>query len=147
MVKYLFFIVFLFAAPAAFSQTLWGVDLKDFDTPRSWELDNGLYEKSGKTEGGFDGVLFIPTVGFVFYLDNAETDNLNSVYTYLNEKFGNEKLNKDYIHPVVKEKGPEVLTEYIKDGYGYIYREWQPEGYRVRLFWNQYRFWVEACKA
>jgi hypothetical protein len=146
MFKYLFLIAFVLAAPAAFSQTLWGVDLKDFDAPHNWKLENGLYEKTGAPEGGFDGVLFIPTVGFVFYLDNAEADNLSSVYSYLNEKLGSEKVNKDYIHPAVKEKGPEALTDYIKDGHGFVYREWQPEGYRIRLFWNQYRFWVEAYR-
>ena len=145
--KLLFLCCFLMITANASSQILWGIDINDFNTPTNWPFSEGLYTMSGSNEGNFDGILFIPSVGFVFYYEDAEIPELDKVYAYLKDKFGQEKMNKDLIPAAIRDRSSSVpLSEVIKDGKGYIFREWYPEGYKVRLFWNEYRFWVEVYK-
>jgi len=138
-------IFLLFFISECYSQTLWGVDVQDFDSPLKWEEEEGIYFKSNIDEGDFDGIQFIQTVGFVFYISSAEIKHLPHTYNYLTNVFGKESLNKDYILPTLKSKiNDENFEQSVNDGYSYIFREWKVDKIIVRLFWNQYRFWVEV---
>ena len=100
-----------------YSQTLWGINIQDSRTPMSWQVSDGLYTKEVIDEGDFDGIQFIPTVGFVFYISPAEVEHLLNVYEYIVNQFGIENYNKDYISPNLKNKGNEKKLEAsINDG-------------------------------
>jgi len=128
------------------SQTLWSVDVQDFDSPSKWEIQDGIYFKDKIEEDDFDGIQFILTVGFVFYMNEAGLEDMLETYDYLTNKFGKENVNKDYIPPELKDSinNKQKFEEYIDDGMCYIFREWENGGIIVRLFWNQFRFWVEV---
>lgn len=127
------------------SQTLWGIDVEDLQTPMSWQVSDGLYTKDIIEEGDFDGIQFIPTVGFVFYISPAEVEHLLKVYEYIVNQFGDENFNKDYISPNLKNKGNEKKLEAsVNDGRSFVFREWKIDKLIIRLFWNQFRFWVEV---
>ncbi len=137
-----FFLLFTFEC---YPQTLWDVDIQDLNAPLSWQLNDGLYYKKEIEEGDFDGIQFIPTVGFVFYISSAEIEHLSDSYDYLTNIFGKENLNKDYIPPILRNKiNDENFEQSVNDGKSYIFREWKVDKIIVRLFWNQYRFWVEV---
>ena len=128
-----------------YSQTLWGIDIQDSKSPMSWQMNDGLYSKEVIKEGDFDGIQFIPTVGFVFYISSAEVEHLSNVYEHLVGLFGKENFNKDYISPNLKNKGNEKKLEAsIYDGRSFVFREWKKDNLIIRLFWNQYRFWIEV---
>ena len=128
------------------SQTLWSVDVQDFDSPSKWEIQDGIYFNDKIEEGDFDGIQFIPTVGFVFYMNEAGLQDMLETSGYITNKFGKENINKDYIPPELKDSidNKQKFEEYIDDGRCYIFREWENGGIIVRLFWNQFRFWVEV---
>ncbi|MBL7129422.1 MAG: hypothetical protein ISS16_10640 [Ignavibacteria bacterium] len=139
-------IFLLFFISECYSQTLWGVDIQDFDSPSKWGIKDGIYFKGDIEKGDFDGIQFIPTVGFVFYMNEAGLQDMIETYDYLTNEFGKRKNNKDYIPPDLKDSidNKQKFEEYIDDGRCYIFREWVKNGIIVRLFWNQYRFWVEV---
>jgi hypothetical protein len=111
----------------------------------SWQINDGLYSKENIEEGDFDGIQLIPTVGFVFYISSAEIEHLTNTYNYLTNVFGKESLNKDYVPPILRNKiYDENFEQSVNDGNSYIFREWIIDKVIVRLFWNQYRFWVEV---
>ena len=128
-----------------YSQTLWDIDIQDAKSPMSWLVSDGLYSKEVIKEGDFDGIQFIPTVGFVFYISPAEVEHLSNVYEYLVNLFGKENFNKDYISQNLKNKGNEKKLEAsINDGRSFVFREWKKDNLIIRLSWNQYRFWIEV---
>lgn len=128
-----------------YSQTLWGIDIQDSNSPMSWQVSDCLYSKEIIEEGDFDGIQFIPTVGYVFYISSAEVENLLTVYEQLVNQFGEENFNKDYISPNLKNKGNEKKLEAsVSDGRSFVFREWKKDKLIIRLFWNQFRFWVEV---
>ena len=139
-------IFLLFFISECCSQTLWGVDIQDFDSPSKWGLKDGIYFKDKVEEGDFDGIQFIPTVGFVFYMNEAGLQDMLETSGNLTNEFGRRKKNKDFIPPDLKDSidNKQKFEEYIDDGRCYIFREWVKNGIIVRLFWNQYRFWVEV---
>ena len=137
--------IFLLFKTNLYSQTLWGIDMQDSKLPMSWQVSDGLYSKEVIEEGDFDGIQFIPTVGFVFYISSPEVENLSNVYEYLVNQFEEENFNKDYISPNLKNKGNEKKLEAsVNDGRSYVFREWKKNQLIIRLFWNQFRFWVEV---
>ena len=139
-------IFLLFFISECYSQTLWSVDIQDFDSPLNWEIKDGFHFKGNIDEGDFDGIQFIPTVGFVFYMNGAGLQDMLETSGYLTNEFGKRRKNKDFIPPNLKDSidNKQKFEEYIDDGRCYIFREWVKNGIIVRLFWNQYRFWVEV---
>ena len=133
------------------AQTLWNVDVQDVEAAKSWQYDEGIYmNSSDASAAGFTGISYIPEAGFVFYIEDATIDDYHKVYNELVEKFGTEDLNKDYIDPTIpfgrKNISAKVHEESINQGHTYVYREWNEGDTKIRFFWNQYRFWVEAVK-
>lgn len=119
--------------------------MQDSNSPMSWQVSDGLYSKDVIEEGDFDGIQFIPTVGYVFYISSAEVENLSNVYEYIVNQFGEENFNKDYISPNLKNKGnKKKLEASVNEGRSFVFREWKKEKLILRLFWNQFRFWVEV---
>jgi hypothetical protein len=132
-----------------YSQTLWNIDVSDVEAAKSWTYAEGIYEnKTDATSAGFSGINYVPEAGFVFYIEDATIQDYFKVYNELLDKFGKEDLNKDYIDPYIsyspKNISAKVHEDSINQGHTYVYREWNEGNTKIRFFWNQYRFWVEA---
>ena len=142
-----FLISLFFLNNTSGAQTLWGVDLKDYETPKGWTEDRGIYV-TDVNDVNIDAAQYIPTVGFVFYIEDPEITDLTSIYETLVNEFGKEDINKDYLDVNIRSKPIDrpATQESIGDGFSFIYREWKEDGLIIRLFWNQFRFWVEAVE-
>jgi hypothetical protein len=141
----------IFVASSAAAQTLWNIDVQDVDAAKSWTIEEGIYNNpSGAASAGFSGINYIPDAGFVFYIENATIQDYHAVYNELTAKFGKEDLNKDHIDPTLPYStnhiSAPVHEESINRGGTFVYREWNEGETKIRFFWNQYRFWVEAVQ-
>lgn len=133
------------------AQTMWNVDVQDVEAAKSWTYDEGMYYNMPDAKAaGFTGISYVPEAGFIFYIEDATIDDYHKIYGDLVAKFGKEDLNKDYIDPFITYSphniSAKVHEESINIGHTYVYREWNEGGTKIRFFWNQYRFWVEAVK-
>lgn len=133
------------------SQVLWNIDVQDVDAAKSWTYEEGIYNNiSDATSAGFTGINYVPEAGFVFYIVNATINDYHAVYNELVAKFGKEDINKDHIDPTLPYSpnhiSAPVHEESINRGGTFVYREWDEGQTKIRFFWNQFRFWVEAVK-
>lgn len=143
-------LIFAFSS-AVQSQTLWNIDVQDVDAAKSWTYEEGIYNNtSDATAAGFTGINYVPEAGFVFYIENATIMDYHAVYNELVAKFGKEDLNKDHIDPTLPYSpnhiSAPVHEESINRGGTFVYREWNEDQTKIRFFWNQFRFWIEAVK-
>lgn len=150
-IKFYLITVFIFITSSLSAQTLWNVDVSDYEAGKSWDYEEGIYTNIRDGEAaGFSGINFIPEAGYVFYIDEATIMDYHAVYNELVAKFGKEDLNKDYIDPYIsyspKNISAKVHEDSINEGHTFVYREWNERDIKIRFFWNSVRFWVEAVK-
>ena len=122
---------------------LWEVRINDFETPvNEWLEFDGMYFKDIRHLNLYlDWAEFVPTVGFIFYreyMDELKSSDVDSVYAYLKRELGEPTSN---ISKYYTDKEDKIEVEG-----GFWYADWWLEGYRVILYYSEYRFRVEAIK-